>query len=126
MDSMYPIQKVEILRACCCVAGADGKSTEQERQLLQRLADGVGVGKASLDAMIDRAESDPAFYEEQFRILKADPPGTMALLFETALADGKIEQTEVDTLRGLAENLEVPEDVFTKLVERAATMRTES
>ena len=115
---MLPAQKVELLRAACCVAGANGKCTENEKKVLARLADTVGVGQASFDAMIGRAESDTNFAAEQFRYLKNDPQECMSVLLQTAMADGRIEPAELTVLKTLSANLEVPEDAFTQLVDR--------
>ena len=119
---MTPMEKVEILRACCCVAGADGECTPEEVRLLQKLADQVGVGQASLTAMTQRSETDPDFYQQQFKILKTDPQQTMAVLMQTALANGRLVPEEQRVLRGLADNLGVPEDVFQRLMQASAQM----
>ena len=116
---MTPTQKVEVLRACCCVAGASGGATDRENVIVKRLAGEVGVGRASLNAMIDRAESDPEFYKEKFRVLKGDPQETMVLLLQVAMADGVIEDSETKVLRELAANLEVPTPVFEELLTKA-------
>lgn len=119
---MTPMEKVEILRACCCVAGADGECTPGEIRLLQKLANQVGVGQASLTAMTQRSETDPNFYEQQFKILKTDPKQTMAILMQTALVDGKLDPEEHRVLSGLASNLGVPSDVFEQLMQSSNGM----
>ena len=116
---MDPTTRVEVLRAACCVAGADGKAKPEELALLQRLADDVGVGKASFDAMVSRGEEDQNFYQKQFAVLKADPQQTMAILFQIAMADGQISEAETGILRGLADNLNVPEDIFNGVLEQS-------
>ena len=65
---MTPTQRVEILRACCCIAGADGETTPDELAQIKQLAEAEGVGEASLNAMIERAEKDPDFFKQQFKI----------------------------------------------------------
>lgn len=112
--------KVEILRASCCVAGADGGSSDPENQILKKLAKEIGVGSASLGAMIDRAETDPDFHRQQFEILKAEPTSTMAILFQVALSDGVLTDDELLVLKNLADNLEVPAEVFQQLHEAAS------
>ena len=111
--------KVEVLRAACCVAGADGDSTDAEREMLNRLAKETGVGLASLEAMISRACGDQGFCNEQFRILKADPKEAMAILLDVAMADGVIDNTEAEILKVLAERLAVPDDIFNALLVKA-------
>ncbi|MFK7769801.1 MAG: TerB family tellurite resistance protein [Mariniblastus sp.] len=119
---MTPMQKVDVLRAACCVAGIDGQPKESELAVINKLAGEVGVGRASLEAMIDRGATDPNFYQEQFKILKSDPQQSMAALLEVAMADGHITENETLVLRGLAGRLEVPEAVFDQLITGANKM----
>lgn len=109
---MDPSTEVEILRACCCVAGADGQCGEPENQIINKLARAIGVGRASLDAMIERAETDQDFYKKHFEILKAEPTQALATLFQVALADGVLVEQEVSMLQHLAGNLGVPSEIF--------------
>ena len=67
------LSDMEILKAACCVAGLDGQVCEKELPILKQLAERVGVGKASLEAMMDRAVSDRGFYEEQLSFLSSSP-----------------------------------------------------
>ena len=113
---MTPMQKVDLLRAACCIAGIDGDLEGPERDIINRLASDVGVGKASLDAMIARGKRDPEFHKEQFRVLKADPQHSMAVLLEVALADGRVSDRESVVLESLSQRLEVPPDVFQQLM----------
>ena len=83
--------------------------------LLQRMAKEIGVGQASLQAMINRGESDKSFYEQHFQILKAEPSQALAILFEVAGADGVLVDEEVAMLGGLANNLGVPPEIFDKV-----------
>jgi tellurite resistance protein len=119
---MTPAQRVDLLRAACCVAGADGETTDNERALIKRLADAEGVGAASLNAMMDRAQCDPDFCKEQFRVLKADPRESMAVLIEVAMADGDFDAKEKLALRTMANNLNIPEETFEELVGRVNEM----
>jgi len=113
-----PIQKVDVLRAACCVAGADGETDEQEMSLLLKLAADVGVGTASLDAMISRAESDVAFCEEQFRFLKDDPSECVAIMMQVASVNGVVGDQEQQVLQKLANNLGISPAIFTQLLEQ--------
>ena len=116
---MSAMVKVEVLRAACCVAGADGESTEAERVLLNRLAKESGVGLASLEAMIARSCRDPNFCKEKFRVLRAEPQEAMAVLLDVAMADGVVDDGEAATLKVFAEKLEVPAPVFDALLIKA-------
>lgn len=113
------MRQVELLRAACCVAGVDGHASDAEHLILQRLADEAGVGAASLSAMIELAETDEQFYEEQFRVLEADPQETMQLLFRISLADGSLRKGEAQVLKRLSRRLKVPSAQFDTWLEQA-------
>jgi len=113
---MTPMQRVDVLRAACCVAGIDGTPSESERKVIDRLAAGVGVGRASLEAMFERGATDPNFHEEQFRVLKSSPQESIAALLEVAMADGKLTENETAVLKALADKLGIGDDTFAKLI----------
>lgn len=114
---MTPMQKVEILRAACCVAGIDGNVDDNELTLIAKMAREVGVGKASLAAMVQRASTDPEFHKSQFQILNENPQQCLATVLRVALADGKVTDDESQVLRSLSENLKVPGEVFDELIQ---------
>ena len=109
MDGMV---KVQVLRAACCVAGVDGLADPVEQKIIDTLAAEVGVGAASLEAMLQRATTEPDYVEDQFRVLKADPKETMGLLFSVAIADKKIEEHELTVLKKLAKKLDVSDEQY--------------
>lgn len=119
---MTPMQRVDVLRAACCVAGIDGQPNENEIKVINKLAAEVGVGRASLEAMIERGATDPNFHEEQFRVLNADPQATMAALLEVAMADGSVSDEETRVLRALSSRLSVTEEVFNELISNVSKM----
>ena len=119
--TMTPSQRVEVLRASCCIAGADGEITEGEMAQLLRLAKGVGVGEASLNAMIARAESDQEFHKQQFNVLKDEPLVCLDLLLKSLVANGTVKESEFDILKGLANQLEISEADFAERVNEAVT-----
>jgi tellurite resistance protein len=106
------MKQVALLRAACCVAGVDGHASEAEQKVLQRLATEAGVGAASLTAMIELAETDKHFYEDQFRVLQADPQEAMQILFRVSLADGSLLKDEALVLKRLSKKLQVPPAQF--------------
>jgi tellurite resistance protein len=120
--TLTPDQKVDVLRAACCVAGIDTNTTSQERALIDKLAKGVGCGTASVNAMIARAQSDSEFHRQQFTVLKADPQETIAILIEVAMADGGISDSERIVLKEMAESLEIPAVVFDQLMTKVSSM----
>ena len=101
--AMTPMQRVDVLRAACCVAGIDGAPSESERKVIDKLAADVGVGRASLEAMIARGATDPDFHKEQFRVLRSSPQESIAALLEVAMADGKLTENETAVLKSLSE-----------------------
>ncbi|MDA0281890.1 MAG: TerB family tellurite resistance protein [Planctomycetota bacterium] len=101
------MRQVDLLRAACCVAGADGETSERERRVLQRLADQAGVGAASLSAMIECAETDEQFYANQFRVAVDRPKEVLQLLFKIAIVDGRLRKEEAVMLKRLSKLLEV-------------------
>ena len=119
---MSAMIKVEVLRAACCVAGANGDASVAESTILRKLAREAGVGQASLEAMIARGCSDQNFCNEQFRVLKADPKEAMAILLEVAMSDGVIDEQETSILRVLSTKLEVPEEIFDQLMVKASEL----
>lgn len=123
---MSVIRRVEVLRAACCVAGLDGKVCEREHPLLQKMATEAGVGEASLRTMIDNAETDRSYYQRQFRLLKVDPDETMQVLFQVALADGRLTQEERVILRHFAETLGMETPRFEELLADAEAAADES
>ena len=106
------MRKVDLLRAACCVAGADGEVSPDELRFVKRLADEAGVGAASLEAMIDRAQTDEAYHADQFRVLEFDAKETMQLLFRAAVVDGELRSNEAKVLQRLSRRLGVPAERF--------------
>lgn len=115
---MMPMEKVEVLRACCCVTGMGGETAAEERAFLSKLAGQVGVGQASLDAMVARGETDPQFYQEQFKVLKVDPEQALTILIEAANCDDHVTPEEIMILRKFGTKLGMTEQDFEKLLNR--------
>lgn len=115
---MTPIQRVELLRAACCVAAADGEITDGELVLLRRLAADVGVGRASFQAMLERASRDSDFSKSQFVIFNENRSECIAALMEIAVSDGTICQQEEEVLRTLASNLKVSDEAFEQVLQQ--------
>ena len=96
------MDQVQILRAACCVAGIDEHVNDRERELLERIAEHVGVGRASLRAMIDRAQSESDYYEEQLHLVRGDPDQAMKVLLSLAVTDKDVSADERIILRHFA------------------------
>ena len=116
MDAMV---KVQVLRAACCVAGADGLTEPAERAIVEKLAKEVGVGDASIQAMLERATTEPDYVKDQFRVLKAEPENTMRLLISVAASDQQLEDAELAVLRQLGDQLGMESTKLDQLIEEA-------
>lgn len=113
------LNKVEVLRAACCVAGLDGTISEKEMALLQSLATDAGVGAASFKAMRDRATSDRNYYEQQFRFLRGDPVESMKTMLRIAVADGALHPNERVVLDVFSKKLGLTEEKYQQLLSAA-------
>ncbi len=113
------MSNVAVLRAACCVAGLDRKVCERELPMLRRIAEYAGVGHASLQAMIHRAETDHDFYEEQFHLILTHPEATITALFSVACADGQLHEAERVILRFFADKLGLDEKRFEAILSAA-------
>lgn len=112
------IEDVQILRAACCIAGIDGKICEREHPLLRKIAEQAGVGAKSLEAMMDMAETDSTFFEEQFGYATSDPERTIRLLFVVAAADGRFTSEERIILHHFAMKVGMSDEAYDALIAR--------
>ncbi len=119
---MKSFEKLEILRAAVCVVAVDGEVTAEENTLIEKLAKDIGVGLASRTAMLERGKNDPDFCQQMFNVLKTDPDETMLTLFHSAMADGKLQDSEIRVLQHFATKLDIDEGAFANLVEKAKSM----
>jgi tellurite resistance protein len=110
---------VAILRAACCVAGLDQRVDEREQRMLERLANQAGVGRTSLEAMIERATKEPNFYKEQFQLVTTDPDSTIKTLLCVAIADRDLTSDERVILQHFAEVLGMDAPRYEQLLKAA-------
>ncbi len=108
----------ELFQAVLAVAGADGTITRAERGLVEALAGRVGVGRFSLDAMIERATRDAEFKRSLGRQRVGDPVKAMELLVAAARIDGEISEEERQLLLHIAVLWDVPNDEFAEAFRR--------
>lgn len=116
---MSVMKNVEVLRAACCIAGLDKQIDPQELKILQKLANHAGVGKASLEAMMNRARDDETFHQEQFEIIQADPDRTMKAMFIVAIADKVLTKDERVVLYQFSKKLGMSNDRYNQLLAAA-------
>jgi tellurite resistance protein len=116
---MKPVhEQVEVIKAAIVLAVADGKLSAGERGLLEGLAQRVGIGQASLNAMVERAKSSPAAREELFRHQPSDPEQVMELLVATARLDGEIADAERQLLVDIMQRLGIAAERFAAVYQR--------
>ncbi len=113
------LDDLEILKSACCVAGLDGSISDEELVLLKKLAARVGVGQASLDAMIERATEEPDFYEQQLKFLSGDADGAVKVLFRVAVADGQLGTAERVIIQHLATKVGVDDERYEQILRAA-------
>lgn len=111
-------EQVEVIRAAIVLTAADGEISPSERGLLNSFARRVGIGKASLDAMIERAISDPSVRDEMFHRSMSNPELTLELLVAIARIDGKITTEEREVLIHARQLLNISMDEFAQIYER--------
>jgi len=116
---MPPIhEQVELLKALIALAAADGKISQSERGLLSGFAARVGIGSASLEAMIERALADPSVRDDLFHRAMSNPELALEMLVATARLDGNITNNERDLLIHVRGILDIPMDNFAQVYER--------
>ncbi len=116
---MPPIhEQVELLKALIALSAADGKISSSEQGLLNRFANRVGIGSASLEAMIERALADPSVRDDLFHRTMSNPQLALEMLVATARLDGNITDTERDLLAHVRGILDISMDDFDQVYER--------
>lgn len=108
----------ELFQAVLAVAGADGRITRSERGLLEGLAERVGVGRVSLNAMIKLAISEPGFKTNRSIHTVSDPVKAMELLVAAARIDGEISEQERQLLVRTSEIWGIPNEEFVEAFKR--------
>jgi tellurite resistance protein len=116
-----------MLRAVVVMALADGEISPGEKGLLKGLADRVGIGQASLDAVIDRARNEPSMRDDLFHRGVENAETALELLVGAARLDGEITDEERELLVHLMARLNVPTERFSEIyrrgIERADGLR---
>jgi len=120
-------EELELLNAVLALAMIDGRMSSSEKGIIHGLAARVGVGQVSLDAMVERAQSDPKMHEE-LRIRDAERARqVLELMVAQARADGEITHEERDLLVKIAAQLDIDTNefgqIYAKGVSRADELR---
>jgi hypothetical protein len=110
----------EMLRAVCCLAGADGDLTVEELTLLGRLARHVGLERAQLNAMIDSAMKEPDFREQQAELVRHDVDRALTELIRLIDEDDALQEGHGMMLMWrVATKMDVNADHFEQLLASA-------
>jgi hypothetical protein len=81
------------------------------------MAKKVGVGRAFLEALIDRGCSDNDFYKEQFRVLKENPKFS---ILRVALEGRLIAKAEIEVMRKFVGKLGIFSETFGSAIKNGA------
>lgn len=114
---MGRMEDMELLRAAMAVAVADGELRRSEMGVLKGLAERVGVGRVSFEAMIGAAESGALLPEN---VLISDPAKAkvaLELLVAQARMDGEISEHEREILVRIASALRINGQAFADIYE---------
>jgi len=112
---MKDIEKLELLKAALAVAVADGQLKRSEMGVVMGLAARVGLGEASLQAMIEAAKRDPGFADHMLVGSGDSAKAAFELLVAEARIDGAISEEERALLMRLAQRLQITGDEFTEI-----------
>ena len=114
-----PMTDAEILKAVCCLAGADSEVTVEELQFLGGLARNAGLERHSVDAVIEKAHNDQDFHQRQLDLVMRDVDGAMNTLIRVAREGGSLEGHVVLLLWRVATKLQMSPERFEDLLAAA-------
>jgi len=109
---MDDLEKLELVKAALAVAAADGEIRRSEMGVVMGLAARVGLGQASLDAMLASAErGDSLAYDIVMRSEKSARTA-LELLVAEARIDGEITEKERGLIAWIGTRLGIKGDAF--------------
>ena len=121
---MNQLEKMDLLKAALAVAMADGILTRSEKGVVEGLAKRVGVGSASLEAMMETAARDDSIADDILIKDKATAHTAFELLVAQARIDGEISLSERELLVRIAKSLKIS-DVDFPVVYHAGIQRAD-
>jgi hypothetical protein len=113
------MQELELLRAACCIAGVDGEINEPEKAVLGALAKRVGVGAASLRAMMELATTDAKFRDDQIGLVHSDPRRSFETLYRMARVDPDVGEAQRSLLTRFGRRLGLSVEEMNEVITRA-------
>ncbi len=124
---MNQMEQLELLRAVLAVAAADGDIRRSELGVAKGLAERIGVGRTSFDAMLGEAEAGADLTDNIVMHSPESARTALTLLVAQARIDGEISSEERELIVRIACSLGVTDDDFQKVyqagIERADTLR---
>ena len=121
---MANMEDLELLKAAIAVAVADGELRRSQKGVIEGLAARIGVGRMSLDAMLDAAQLDDSIADN---ILIRSPDkarSALQLLVAQARIDGEISDEERDVIVRIASAMGISGDDF-QTIYRAGIARAD-
>ncbi|MCH7796842.1 MAG: TerB family tellurite resistance protein [Planctomycetes bacterium] len=109
------MEDLELLKAIMAVAAADGKLLRAEMGVARGLAERVGVGTVSFEAMLDTARQDESFADNILIRSKAKARSALELLVGLARIDGRISEEERAVIVRVAMTLGITGDEFERI-----------
>jgi tellurite resistance protein len=114
---MAALEDLDLLKAAMAVALADGEIRRSEKGVLQGLAERVGVGRMSFEAMLEAAEQNDSIADSILIRSKERAKAALTLLVAQARIDGEISQGERSILVRVAASLGITGDDFQSIYE---------
>lgn len=109
---MGSMEDLELLKAAMAVALADGELRRSEKGVIEGLALRIGVGRASLEAMLEVAAQDDSIADNILIQSREKARSALELLVAQARIDGQISDQERSLLVRLASTLGITGDDF--------------
>ncbi len=109
------MEDLELLKATMAVAVADGQLLPAEMGVVKGLADRIGLGTVSFEAMLDTARQDESFADNILIQSKAKARTALELLVGLARIDGLISDEERAVIVRVATRLGITGDEFERI-----------
>ncbi len=109
------MEDTELLKATIALAVADGKVRRSEMGVVKGLAQRVGVGETSLQAMFEAAERDESFADDILIRSKDKARAAIKLLVGQARIDGEISDEEREVIVRVATSVGITHAEFGEL-----------
>lgn len=124
---MGTMEELDLLKAAIAVAVADGEIRRSEKGVLEGLAQRVGIGRVSFEAMAEAAKHDDSIADNILMRSQEQARRALELLVAQARIDGRISSEERALLVRIALSLGLAgtdfESVYQAGIERADRIR---